>query len=116
MKKNSKKLHSGICILLALFCAAALTAFSIADARAEVVSIEGASYNVNSSMAANLKTLTGKKVYITLTSGNTLCGSVKEVGAHLIHLEKLEGKDFFDALIRIDSVSAIDTRFRDYQR
>ncbi len=116
MKKNSNRLHSGMCILLALFCAAAQTAFSSTDARAEVVSIEGVSYNVNSSIAANLKTLTGKKVYITLTSGNTFSGSVKEVGSHLIHLEKLEGKDFFDALIRIDAISAIDTRFRDYQR
>ena len=116
MKKNSNMLYSGTSILLALFCAAVLTAFSGADAKAEVVSIEGASYNVNSSMAANLKTLTGKKVYITLTSGNAFSGSVKEVGAHLIHLEKLEGKDFCDALIRIDAISAIDTRFRDYQR
>ena len=112
---KSDRFHSGASILVALFCAAMLTAFSGADAKAEAVGIEVASYNVNSSIAANLKALVGKKVYITLTSGNTFSGSVKEVGAHLVHLEKLEGKDFFDALIRIDAISAIDTRFREYQ-
>ncbi len=116
MKKSSNRLYSGMSVLLALFCAAMLTAFSDADAKAEVASIEGASYNVNSSIAANLKALAGKKVNITLNSGNALSGFVKEVGNHLIHLEKLDGKDFCDALIRIDAISAIDTRFRDYQR
>jgi hypothetical protein len=33
-----------------------------------------------------------------------------------MHLEKLDGKDYFDALLRIDNISAIDTRFRDIQR
>lgn len=116
MKKTSKMLRPATTLLLALFCAATLTVFSWNDAKAEVVAIEGAGYNVNSSIAANLKTLVGKKVYITLDSGNTFAGFVKEVGKQLIHLEKLDGKDFFDALIRIDSISAIDTRFRDYPR
>jgi len=85
-------------------------------AGASVVPIEGMSYNVNSSLAENLKSLIGKKVYVTLDSGVTFTGVVKEVGNHLIHLEKLAGKDFFDALIRIENISAIDARFRDYQR
>ncbi len=85
-------------------------------AKAKVVAIEGVSYNVNSSMSDNLKALIGKKVYITLGSGKTLAGLVKEVGDHLIHLEKLEGKEFFDALIRIEDIEDIDTRFRNLQR
>jgi hypothetical protein len=31
-------------------------------------------------------------------------------------LEKLDGKDHFDALLRIENISAIDTRFRNIQR
>ena len=50
---------------------------------------------------------------MTLDSGKTFVGIVKEVGNHLMWLEKLEGKEFFDALIRINSITAIDTRFRD---
>jgi len=53
---------------------------------------------------------------VTIVSGKTLSGFVKEVGTHLIHLEKLEGKDYFDALIRIENISAIEAMFRNYQR
>jgi len=87
-----------------------------AEAGAKVVAIEGISYNVNSSLTDNLKPLIGKKVYVTLDSGETLAGFVKEVGDHLMHLEKLDGKDYFDALLRIENINAIYTRFRDIQR
>ena len=82
----------------------------------KVVAIEGMSYNVNSSLADNLKALTGKKVSVTVISGKTFSGVVKDVGVHLIHLEKLEGKEYFDALIRIENISAIEAMFRNYQR
>jgi small nuclear ribonucleoprotein (snRNP)-like protein len=74
------------------------------------------SYNVNSSLADNLKSLIGKNVSVTIVSGKTLTGLVKEVGIHLIHLEKLKGKEYFDALIRIENISAIEAMFRNYQR
>ncbi len=82
-------------------------------AEAGVVPIEGIKYDVNFSLEDNLKSFVGKRVYVTLDSGKTFVGIVKEVGNHLIWLEKLEGKEFFDALIRINSITAIDTRFRD---
>ncbi len=77
---------------------------------------EEISYDVNSSLADNLKSLMGKKVYVSLDSGKTFAGFVKEVGNHLIHLEKLDGKDYFDALIQIENINAIDTMFRGFQR
>lgn len=77
---------------------------------------EGVSYNVNSSILDNLKSLVGKKVEVVLTSGKTFTGIVKEVGTHLVHLEKLEGKEYFDALIVIENISALDSRFRGEQR
>ena len=85
-------------------------------AGANIVPIEGMSYNVNASMEDNLKSLVGKRVYVTVGSGKTFAGLVKAVGTHLVHLEKLDEKDFFDALIRIEEISAIDTKFRDFQR
>jgi small nuclear ribonucleoprotein (snRNP)-like protein len=86
------------------------------QAKSEVVAVQGVSYNVNSSLADNLKSLVGKKVYVSLDSGQTFIGFVKEVGNHLVHLEKLEGKDYFDALLQIENIIAIDTRFREVQR
>lgn len=82
----------------------------------EVVTVEGVSYNVNANFVDNLKSLTGKKVYITLDSGTILAGNVKTVGDHLLHLEKLDGKEYFDALIIIEKIIAIDTRFRTLKR
>jgi len=98
-----------ICVTLLITPAAVL-------AKQEVVPVDGAAYSVGSSIQDNLKTFTGKKVYLTLASGKNLAGIVKDVGNHLLHLEKIEGKEYFDALIRIDSVIAIDARFRQFQR
>jgi len=83
---------------------------------AEVVPIEGAAYNVQLSMGDNLKFFIGKKITATLASGSSFSGKVKEVGDHFLHIEKLDGKDFFDALIKIDSIVAIDAKFRDFSK
>ncbi len=75
--------------------------------------IKGMNYNTNASLADNLKTMVGKKVTITLDSGSTFTGIVKTVGTHMIHLEKLDGKEYYDALISIETIAAIDARFRE---
>ena len=114
--KKSKMVGSVGLALTILFYITILPVPTEVMAKQQVVAIEGINYNVNSSLADNLKSLKGKKVYVTLDSGKTFTGFVKEVGNHLMHLEKLEGKDYFDALIRIENISAIDTRFRNLQR
>jgi small nuclear ribonucleoprotein (snRNP)-like protein len=116
MWNKSKMLRSIGITLTLLFSLAFLTLPTEVEGGAKVVPIEGMSYNVNSSIESNLKSLVGKKVYVTLDSGKTLAGFLKEVGNHLIHVEKLDGKDFFDALIRIENVIAIEAKFRDFQR
>ena len=116
MMKRSKMVGSVGLALAILFYVTIFMLPAEAEAKSKVVAIEGISYNVNSSLADNLKSLIGKKVYVTLDSGKTFAGFVKEVGNHLMHLEKLDGKDYFDALIRIENISAIDTRFRDFKR
>ena len=102
--------------LTILFYVTILILPSEAEAKSKVVTIEGISYNVNSSLADNLKSLINKKVSVTLNSGKTFTGLVKEVGNHLIHLEKLDGQDHFDALLQIENISAINTRFRTIQK
>ena len=102
--------------LVMLLCGTLLAIAVETEAKQEVIAVEGATYNVNISMAENLKLFVGKNVYITLDSGKVFTGSVKEVGNHLVHLEKLVGKEYFDALIRIESINAIDSRFREIKR
>ncbi len=116
MKMKAKMLHPIGIVFVVLFSVICLTHPTEVAAKAKVVDIEGINYDVNTSISNNLKSLMGKKVYVTLNSGKVFSGYVKEVGKKLIHLEKLDGKDFFDALIQIQNISAIDTRFRDYQR
>lgn len=117
MMKRSKLVgFVGLALAIVFFVTIFLLPAEASAAKAKVVALEGISYNVNSSLVKNLKSLIGKKVYVTLDSGKTLAGLVKEVGKNLMHLEKLEGKDYFDALIRIENISAIDTRFRDFKR
>ncbi len=114
--KKSKMVGSAALALTILFCATVLMLPTQAEAKSKVVAIEGISYHVNSSLADNLGSLIGKKVSVTLDSGQTFTGLVKEVGEHLKKKKKLEGKDYFDALLRIENISAIDTRFRDIKR
>jgi small nuclear ribonucleoprotein (snRNP)-like protein len=116
MRKKAKMLSSLGIATAVLFLVVFFTLPMEAVAKPKVVAIEGMSYNVNSALSDNLKSLVGKKVSVTIASGKTITGFVKEVGIHLIHLEKLEGKDYFDALIRIENISAIEAMFRNYQR
>lgn len=114
---NSSKMVGFVGLaLIMVFYVAIFMLPANAEAKSKVVAIKGVSYNVDSSLADNLKSLVGKKVYVTLDSGKTFVGWVKKVGNHLMHLEKLAGKEYFDALIRLEDISAIDTRFRDFQR
>ena len=114
--KKSKMLGSVGLALSVFFCLALFVHPTETEATSQIVAMEGITYNVNASMSNNLKSLIGKKVYVTLDSGQTMAGFVKKVGEHLLHLEKLDGKEYFDALIRIKKISAIDTRFRNIQR
>ncbi len=114
--QNKTKIMSSLVITLALlFSISLLTVPTDARAGAKPEPIEGMSYNINSSIADNLKALQGKKVYVTLDSGTNFIGKVKAIGPHLLHLEKLDGKTFFDALIRIEKISAIHAMFRKYK-
>ncbi|MEE9119313.1 MAG: hypothetical protein V3U02_12080 [Calditrichia bacterium] len=71
--------------------------------------------NVNATIEENLKSMMDKKAYITLNSGKTFIGIVKEVGEKLVKLEKLDDKEFHDALLSIESITAIHSRTRKFK-
>jgi hypothetical protein len=73
---------------------------------------ETVQFNVNTSMADNLAALKGKSVTISLASGQTITGIVNDVKGNLLHLVKLSQKEFFDALISVDRISAVETKVR----
>ncbi len=52
------------------------------------------------------------KIALHLRSGEKLSGVVGEVGDHHVVLTRLTGHEFFDALVRIDDISAIEAQVR----
>jgi len=79
----------------------------------KVIALEGVNFDIAAALADNIKAFVGKDLFVHLKSGKTLQGYVKSVGNGLLHLEKLAGKDFYDALIRIEDIGAIEGKFRD---
>ena len=69
-------------------------------------------FNAGITLADNLTALKGKTVTIYLVSGQSMTGIVKDVKDTVLHLEKISQKEFYDALIRVDSISAIEARVR----
>lgn len=49
----------------------------------------------------------GKRVIVRMDTGENLDGTVSKVGDSLVHVSKLSGKDFYDAVIRLDKISAV---------
>jgi len=66
--------------------------------------------------AATMKTLLtdslGKRVVLRLESSEELEGTVTMVGDKLVHISKLSKRDFFDAFVSIDRISAVIIRVR----
>jgi len=65
-----------------------------------------------STMAEVLGSLAGASVDLTLRSGTTLSGKVGPVHQNVMVLAELRGKEFYDAVVRIDDISAVSVRVR----
>ena len=100
-------------VLALLIALPAGSALMVKNAPAEEAQkSEVAQLNANITLADNLTALKGRTVTVTLTAGQSLSGTVKEVKTGLLHLEKLAGKEFYDALVVIEDISAVEVRVR----
>jgi hypothetical protein len=106
---RGKGLATGF-ILMALLLVNLFIAFQTAQAAAGPK--EFVQLNAAIPLADNLIALKGKTVAVSFSSGQVISGVVKEVQNNLLHLEKLSQKDFYDALIRVDQIIAIEVRAR----
>lgn len=61
-------------------------------------------------IASTLQKQVGKRVTLKLASGQELEGTVVKVGPTAVQLSQLAGKEFFDAVVRLDHVSALILR------
>lgn len=60
-----------------------------------------------------LKARVGKPVTLGLRSGKDVGGTVAEVRNDAVVLTRLQGRDFYDAIVRLDDVSTVELRLRD---
>lgn len=65
--------------------------------------------SINSALERNLK----KVITVSLESGEQIEGTLHAIGRHLIQLTRLSGLEFYDAVVRIDKISAIRFRARE---
>ncbi|MCA9519466.1 MAG: hypothetical protein KC609_00770 [Myxococcales bacterium] len=72
--------------------------------------------NANLDLGESLRGLVGhtKSVELYLRGGHALKGLVTAVGDHTLVLSQLAGREYFDAVVRLDSIIAfsLQTRFR----
>jgi hypothetical protein len=54
----------------------------------------------------------GKRVTLAFTTGPELTGVVSKVGGGIVHLSEIQGREFFDAVVALDRVSAVLVRVR----
>jgi hypothetical protein len=54
----------------------------------------------------------GARILVKTDSGETLEGTVTTVGHQLLHLSKITGKDFYDAIVRIDRITSVVMKVR----
>ena len=91
---------------------ASLIALALTTAAIPALSAElkvGASDTVESV----LKGQAGSRVVVRLRSGQELTGTVRMVSNRVVHLGALTGREFFDAVVPLESVDAVMVRTKD---
>ncbi len=68
---------------------------------------DGLTIKPGDTLQKQISAFKGKKITIRLVSGEELTGTVKESTNELVQLSDLSGKEFFDAIIDVNKVSAI---------
>ena len=81
---------------------------------APIASAEEVKYDLKpgTTMKTLLTDSIGKRVALRLESGEEIEGTVTVVGERLVHISKLSKRDFFDAFVSIDRISAVIVRVR----
>jgi hypothetical protein len=97
-------------VITAILFATCCMVYSVSGARAEEPKYElkSAATTIKDVLLEN----TGKRVIVRMENGENLEGTVTKVGELVVHIAKLTGKDFYDAVVRIDMISAVIFKVR----
>lgn len=96
-------------VVLAGLLAVAMNLAAVPLASAEEKKME---INTSYSIKQILVSFTGQRVALKTDAGESIEGTVVSVGDHIVHISKLSGKDFYDAVVVIDRISSVVFRAR----
>ena len=55
----------------------------------------------------------GKRVTVRVRSGQELTGTVRDVSGKLVHIGAVSGREFFDAVVPLESIDAVLVRTKE---
>lgn len=67
----------------------------------------------NDTVQSVLTAQKGARVTVRLRSGQELTGVVREVGARVVQLGAISGREFFDAVVPLEAVDAVLVRTKE---
>lgn len=91
-------------VVLAGLLAASMSLSVVPFAFAEEKKME---INTSQSVKQILDSFAGKRVTVKTDAGESIEGTVTSVGDHVVHISKLSGKDYYDAVVVIQRISAV---------
>ena len=68
--------------------------------------------NSPESIRVNLERFMGERITLSLIGGGELQGVVSKVGVTSLYITELTGREFFDAVVRLDHISAVVVKMR----
>jgi hypothetical protein len=104
MKENERRNNMNV---RSIFFTAVFVMGLFIGSQGIVAAQEKPSFNPSISLEDNLASSVGKRVSLMISAGESLEGTIEKVGDHFVLISKLSGKDYFDAIVRIDEVKAI---------
>ncbi len=76
------------------------------------ITAEDLDLNSPDAIRLSLEKFVGERVTLSLAGGGELQGVVGRVGATALQIKELTGREFFDAVIRLDHISAVAVKMR----
>jgi hypothetical protein len=67
----------------------------------------------NDTMQSILASHKGGKVTLRVQSGQDITGIVREVNSEIVQIGAVSGKEFYDAMVSLDSIEAVYLRIKD---
>lgn len=76
------------------------------------VSVNDLDLNSLDAIRVNLEKFPGERVTLSLIGGGELQGVVSKIGTTALYITELTGREFFDAVVRLDHISAVTVKMR----